>query len=754
MRLLAEDEWDGNIECRFRCVQWAIDSKDFVYADTIVDEAFLSRHPFQARTMRAWILCESGDLDKAISEAKLAVEESTQSPVREELRLLSRILLTLEDDANAIVLLKRIAIPGILDDNMKALIACGQRLGQHDLLLRLCSELREVGSIDEKLSKLEVQLLSRYQPSQAFELAGELMKTAEKPWYFLAYKNWLAVRLHRIDRLDMDPAKLPTPDQISPDEAPLVLMPFVALGRHSDALRFLYAQLRLNFEEESVHARYLYYFLNHRSQTNLCFPPAAADRNSAVLLRSDETNQQWVTIEDDSPLSSRGEFSSSSVLGQALVGKGKDDSVVMASGLVGQMTASIVEIQTKYVRAFQDCMANFVRRFPGSSVLTEIKASGFQDFVQTTLAKSLEDRRRHVDDCIEKYRIHICSMHLFAELIGASELDAMELLTQHTNGLVKSWETTPRDFEREASSGLPTDTVLLSISAISTLILCDGWRFLDSPKRFLVSQLTSELIDEWLYGVSGDMSAGEGNVHLDSDGQLVFHRNTEAEQTSRRNRLFAARKWLDEHAEKLPSSGMVEIPAEARSLYEECIGLHNLESINIAKEQGAVLWCDDMVVGIAAKADFEVPIAWTQLVMRCLAGSTLLTMEDFDLITAKLAAWRYVSIIWTPATIVAAAREADWHVNVWPLSEFMSVIRQAEIPFSGKRGMIAEVLKRIRKSDCSELRQTAVIQAILDAFGDINAVRVILQQLDLLFGVDIRSAVFIRFELQYWLRLR
>lgn len=73
---------------------------------------------------------------------------------KQDLRLLAHVLIRLKDDANALGLLEEVVHPGFFDDEIKSLIDCAQRLERHDLLLRLCQELREAGTTDNQLHRL------------------------------------------------------------------------------------------------------------------------------------------------------------------------------------------------------------------------------------------------------------------------------------------------------------------------------------------------------------------------------------------------------------------------------------------------------------------------------------------------------------------------------------------------------------------------------------------------------------------------
>ncbi len=754
MATLAEQDWDRAVECRFQCVQWALDLKEYDLAESYVTEAFQRAHPFQAHTMLAWTYLESRDQERAKAEALKALDESIRAAHSQELRLLAVILVKLKDDANAVGLLEQVATPGVLDDDMRALLDCAQRLGRHDLLLRLCSELRAAGVNDERLQKLELQLLSEYAPNDALALVDEFIRSGGSPAYCVAARNVLAVRLKQTERMNLDASALPTAAQLSPREANMILLPYVTAGMYDEALQFLYAQRRIYFEDEDAHGRYLFFFLRHEPKLELRDPPATVANNCAVLLQSTTGDRRWVTLEDEQPLASRGEFASTSELGQLLLGRKVGDAIELPGNVVQVETASIREIQTKYVRAFQDTFENFRRRFPGTSVLQRVQLGDAENFDPSPLIESLKSRRAHIEECIQLYSENPCSLYLFANSIGINELEAIKVLGQHPQGRVKSCQTTPHDFEQALDKAVTPPAIVLSISSIVTITLLNAWRYLESTTQHLVSQLTSELIDEWIHEITDNHAEKGGTASLNDANQLAITDTTAEVHAARLEELNTMRQMVDEHCHKSSSVAVAQLPPEKRDLYTQALGIHNLEAISVANDHQALLWSDDVLVGFVAETDFGVTNCWTQLALRCLMKwGGAMTIEEFNLVTAKLAASDYQNIIWNPETIIAAGMEVGWETTAWPFSKCIGLIGKPHLHISAKLRIVVELLQRLRRSSCSDLKQSAVIQATLNALADPRAVRWLLRRVDDLFGVDVPSANFVRFELQFWLRL-
>jgi tetratricopeptide (TPR) repeat protein len=751
MLQLAEEAWDRSVECRLHCVNWALLLKDPPLAQSCITDAFQNDSPFQAHTALAWIAVESDERETALEHADKALEQDVTGVHAQEVGLLANLLTKLEQHDKALDLLEQIATPGLLNDETKLLITCAQQLERHDLLLRVCREVRQTGEQDDRLRRMEMELLNRYAPEQGFALADEFIQVSPAPAYFVAFKNMLAVRLDQLDAMQLDTARQPGPADLHPKESRLVILPYVTTGKYDEALQFLYEQLRIYFDDEHAHGLFDCFFFMYGDKTSLRQPPDKVEPHCAVLLEAEGGSQRWVVIEDNNPVPSRGEFAENSALTQRLIGREVGDVVELPGSLVQIEKATIREIQTKYVRAFQDSLQRFRERFPETSFIQPIHVGSGDDFDPTPIIESLKQRREYVEKCVEFYRTNPCSLHLFATRVGINELDAVKALAHHASGIVRCCHTTPREFDQAVKECILGEVIVLDISAIVTLTLLEGWDYLGADKTYLVSQATKELVDQWLSDASEERATEGGYASVDEHGQLLFEETTDEQRDARRAELNTIKEMIETHCECRSSEAVAALPPERRDAYEKFAGFHNVESMSLVKDVGGALWTDDLVLSLIAETDFGVPTVWTQLGLRCFVDAGHLTIVDFALVSAKLASWSYTAIIWKAETIIQSGEHAEWDPQRWPLKQCIKLIAKARLDLPARARIALACLKLLRQSSCIELKQSPVIQAILDAIRDRQAVAWMYNRLDQVFMIDFQSADFLRLELEYWL---
>ncbi len=627
---------------------------------------------------------ESAQLDEAQQHATNALKQDVHDAHMQELRLLANVFIRLEQHTKALDLLERIAPTGLLNDDTKMLITCAQRLQRHDLLLRICRELREAGERDYQMQRLELQLLSRYAPEQGFGLAEEFIKTSPAPAYFIAFKNVLAIRLNRSEELRLDATVLPTPAVLSPCESGLVMWPYISADRFDDVIRFLYAQLHLYFDDELAHAQYVFSFLTYGNRTSLREPPIQVEADSAVLLGTDDGQQRWVVIEKNRPVPSRGEFAPTSKIAERLLGRNINDIIELPGNLVHTEMATVEEIQTKYVRAFQDSLKHFRERFPDTSFVQQIHFGTGDEFDPTPLIESLKERRAHIDKRIELYKTHPCSLHLFADGLGITELNAIKSLAAHPNGLIKCRQITPSDFAQAIERDETGNVVVLNITAVVTLTLIEAWSYLDPSKRYIISHATREVVKQWLSALKGECGHEGGHASVTEDGQLIFQEITQEQREANCKEIESIIQMIEKYCECQSSVSLAAIEPQKRDCYERAVGFHNLEAMILARDLNATLWCDDEMLAFLAENDFGVESIWTQLILRRFVDAGRLTIDDYNLMSAKLVSWDYAQTLWNSDIVIRAGEHSEWDPQRWPLKQCIYLIAKASLALPAK----------------------------------------------------------------------
>jgi hypothetical protein len=178
--------------------------------------------------------------------------------------------------------------------------------------------------------------------------------------------------LKLLDDLILDPHELPRAYDVQPSDVALLTVPWEKARKYDDALRFLLEMLRLHFDDEELHGKYIFSFLFYERSTTLLNAPPLVQPGTSVRIEFHDGDGRWVTIEDHNPSAARGEFASDHELSVAILGHAVGDEVLVPAGKGKPRKARVKEIQTKYVRQFQDSLEHFGNRFPSSSIIRHV----------------------------------------------------------------------------------------------------------------------------------------------------------------------------------------------------------------------------------------------------------------------------------------------------------------------------------------------------------------------------------------------
>jgi hypothetical protein len=747
---LADRGIDRATEARFLCVQWAIELKDFTLARQCLPESFIERQPFHGNTLLGWIELEESHEERALENANLALDSSSRVANQQEISVLARLLVHLKKDDKALPLLEQVATPGVLDEDCKRLVDCAQRLGRHDTLLRVCDELRQTNQQDDLIRKLEVQLLSNYAPERAFTLAKQFVQYDEP--YFSVVVNYLAVRIGKLDEVKFDEENLPSPDNFEPEDAYLVITPYIEVGRYRDALEYAYHQLRLHFSEERAHGQYIWFVLQYGKEVNISNHPEVIDEQSAVRLENLTTKEQrWVVLEDQKPDLVSNEYSTSILA--TLIGKRTGDTVDLRGPSLQPQQERVIGIQSKYIRLFQDAMSNFQHRFPDVGAIQSFHLGSEGNFDPSPLLESLKARRQHVEEAMTFYRNNPCTMHLLASGIGINIRQLMIGLANHDDWFIRCVECSPQQYSEAAIAGFDTNKVVLDLSAIVTISQLNAWDQLDRHWEYFVSRATSDRINEWLR-LTETGSQPTAYSYFSDDGKMILQDVTQEQLQKEHDGIQTIVTEVGNLTALKTSMELANLDPKRRKLYIQFCGLDAIDSISIAKEENALYWTDDLFLGVIAEADFGLKRIWTQLVFKVLENSKQIDSAIFSEITAKLAAWNYVATVFNPQDVIAAGNICDWDVSQWPFKQSIRLIGETGLSLIDMAKLTIDVFRLLRQSSCVELKQTTVVQAILNSLGNANTVMWLLRHLDQFFPIDFPTAKFLKFELSYWLRLR
>ena len=227
-----------------------------------------------------------------------------------------------------------------------------------------------------------------------------------------------------------------------------------------DFLDDAYLALRYGFNDPEIYKNYFELFLSRGEDIPA---PEYVAPGCAVLLK-DELEQWWHILDEGEEPDNRFELPSGHDLAQRLLGRRTGETVTLRRGL-DELSYKIVGIQSKFVRKFQETIAEFPTRFPSDASLSSIKIKD-DDF--KNLFSIVDQRHTLVRNAEKAYLEGILPLSTFASLIGRSTFEVWLDCTKHGAAQIRFGNGSDNEFRMSRQLLHEAESVVLDMSALLT----------------------------------------------------------------------------------------------------------------------------------------------------------------------------------------------------------------------------------------------------------------------------------------------
>ena len=301
--------------------------------------------------------------------------------------------------------------------------------------------------------------------------------------------------------------------------------------------------------ESDAHLGYFRLFLGRGEDWE---EPTVVGLGCSVRVKGDGDEQWWQILEcGEQPYGLR-ELSPDDDLAKLLMGCGVGDTFKMDRGF-GASSYEIIEIQSKFVRAYQETLEEFSFRFPDNMSLERVALD--RDFSQ--VFQSIERRQQHVLNAEGLYQSGKLPFASFCSLIGSTVLEVWpEYTAQPTTRFrfsTGSDQETSEAFEKlHEGDAIVLDMVALL--SVHRLGIADHLR-----KRFSRVAIPQQVFDEIQNCVYASKVEGNPSSYLgkDEEGRYTHTEITENAWKERRTYGLSVLKFA-ESFERIPSYPLLD----------------------------------------------------------------------------------------------------------------------------------------------------------------------------------------------------
>ena len=419
---------------------------------------------------------------------------------------------------------------------------------------------------------------------------------------------------------------------------PLALLRLAQLKQIIGEVPYLddaYMARRHGVGEPSVHLVYFSLFLSAESELT---SPGAVGPGCAVLLQKDSVEQWWLILEPREESRGPNELAPSASLAQELLGRQCDDTVTLQEG-IGELSYRIADIQSKYVRAFQETASGFPTRFPRNTDLSSIPGAE-DDF--TNFLSVIDKRDRFVRELQELYRDGPVPFAFLCARLGRPAPEIWRACTAGDDLSIRFSTGSAREAEKGQELLRAADSIVLDTLALLTvyeLKLANQLR-----RRFDRVAVPQGVIEE-LRNLVIETTVGarpSGHVGRNIDGTYSLMEMSEEEWTHQQD---FARSVLSLAESLEPVASYPELNVDSNdfehlsALVTEA-GVSSIFAGGEDLEDRPLLVSDDLGLANLARG-FGVEAVNTQAVLQELRSVGELTDEEYSSLIARLALLNY-----------------------------------------------------------------------------------------------------------------
>ena len=613
--------------------------------------------------------------DEALSRLEEAYSHVGSSEAFQEITELANELLSYKEFGKAATLYEKIADTRLNSQWTRCLLDSYYYSGERKKTLEICRSLREKYGPLQQITAMEVLIYNEIGNLNQARAVGEMYVNAFPSDIEMQIRlGVIRLRSNHFEELDR---LLESPFDVknlslraSFDLAHLYLVK----SKPEKALGIMYEARRRHYDNEEAHLKFFGAFLQVDKQLGELLDPTEVQPGTAVCLENLGT-KNWYIVEirgDADP--ARKELNVDHPLAQRLLGKAVNDEVCVQHNVVSQQVGKVIEIKSKYVYAFQECLHIVPELFPdvpGFGVIKLDASPEADDSEKIRPILDFLDRQDETSHQMEEFhREHTSPIGTFMSCTGRDFLDMWSFLMNKPDLGIRC-SVGNLDESIHAQNLLKGSVSKLIVDPISLLTI-HGLGAADTVvKAFGRLGIAQSTIDELQHIINQREGMWSDREHMSvgKEGDRYVKSVFTPEQVRKDVAyLKGIVTWVRENCDILPCNAALEINYFSRQKLNDLFQAVFIDTLLIASEPGYLLLSDDERLRLYAKTDFSVDAGinldvdgvWTQAVLEHCVNKKFLGKAEYNKMTIKLVCSHYYHTVFDAEVLMEAAEQSNW----------------------------------------------------------------------------------------------
>ena len=293
-------------------------------------------------------------------------------------------------------------------------------------------------------------------------------------------------------------------------------------------LPLVYRAREIDFGNPSVHLAYFSLFFSREDLRESSLTPQVVGADCVVRLKRGTESLTFTILKDSLADRSRNELSMSDTLATKLLGLQKGDHVVLKDTPLEQLSYEVIEIQSKYVHAFQQSLNEFTTRFPDHPGFYRVE---FKENDFSSLLTVIDKRHEFITQLTLLYQQKGLPLSTVSKVSGTRLVEAWAGMMGWQTGQVRTalGSLEERNTAEAALAGAGEIVAdLVALLTVGYLELLDRL-----PKRFGKIFVPQAVLDEINLTLADKVLGGRPSGTLGKSGDYYFHREITSDELTR-----------------------------------------------------------------------------------------------------------------------------------------------------------------------------------------------------------------------------
>lgn len=481
------------------------------------------------------------------------------------------------------------------------------------------------------------------------------------------------------------------------------------IGENQNSIQIAYKARKLGSNNPDVHIAYIALFTRIEDEINHLLNTNTVQPDSAVLLSSTE-KKQWVKLPVIVEPSGDWEFSPESDQGKLLLGHKKGDVVEFKSSPFETLSYTIQEVQSLYVRAYQESFEEFSTRFPKHDGLHKM------DIADGDLSKifiPLYRKNHYFDQMYSYYEQGQIPIGMIAHMTHSSQLEVFTSFQAYKNNLIIASHGSTADQQSQTEALAKALSITLDITSLLTLSYLELLPILKQRyKNIFIHQSLIDEIEGLIIKRQFELKKGARYIGY-HDHRPYFEEISPNSIERNMDFLRNLENYLRENCV------ITAIPAEVaeQSLIPDEIkdGIDHLSisTILIAKHTNTPLLADDACLRLIANHTLGVAGAWSQVLLHDAKEKNIINLHQYAEACAKLLILNYSFVSVNSKMIMSLIEKSTYTVSDEMVDAILIGLRGPKADEELSIKIAAETLKDVWLSSATHDRKIFILDGIL-----------------------------------------